>query len=172
MKPTPHSAAGPRRWLAHPWLTTVILVSWLLMQGSVAPVHWLVGAALGVLLPWLVHDFIDVPVAPMRRGGVALRLAGRVLLDIVLANLTVARIVLDPRRTPRPAWVTVAHPLRDPRAVVLLASIITMTPGTVSCVIDEELHTILVHALDAPDPQAVAADILQRYAKPLEEIFG
>jgi multicomponent K+:H+ antiporter subunit E len=103
--------------------------------------------------------------------GTMLRLAARVLADIVVANLSVARLVLSPWRQPRPSWVQVRHGLRDPRAVALLASIITITPGTVSCVVDEERGVILVHALDAPDPQAVADDILARYARPLEEIF-
>lgn len=172
MKPTPHTAAGPRRWLGHPWLSALVATSWLLLQGSLAPVHWLWAAVLGLLLPWLAHDFIDTPATPLRAAGALLRLAVRVLGDIVRANLTVARIVLDPRRQPQPAWVRVPYTLHDPRAVVLLATIITMTPGTVSCVVDEERRNILVHALDAPEPQAVAAEILERYERPLREIFG
>lgn len=172
MKPAPHGAGGPRRWFAHPWLSGVILASWLLLQGSLAPVHWLWGALLGVLLPWLAHDFIDAPCGPVRNVGAIARLAARVAWDIVRANLTVARLVLDPRRQPRPAWVQVESSLQDPRAFVLLATIVTMTPGTVSCVLDEERRRILVHALDADDPQAVAAEILERYEQPLKEIFG
>jgi multicomponent K+:H+ antiporter subunit E len=172
VKPAPHSVAGARRWLAHPWLTALIAVAWLLLQGSLAPVHWLWGLLLGLLLPWLVHDFIDLPVTPLRSLRPVARLALRVLWDIVRANLTVARIVLDPRRHPTPAWVRVHYTLQDPRGVALLASIITMTPGTVSCVVDEERRRILVHALDAASPDAVAAEILERYEQPLKEIFG
>lgn len=164
-------AAGPRRWLAHPWLTLVILTSWLLLQGSLAPVHWIWGAILGLVLPWLAHDFIG-PGSRVRAGVVLLRLVLTVLWDIVVANLAVARLVLHPGATPRPAWVRVHYTLQDPRAVVLLATIITTTPGTVSAVIDEERGQILVHALDAVDPQAVAADILARYERPLKEVFG
>lgn len=172
MKPAPHTAAGERRWLAHPWLTGAVLAAWLLLQGSLDLAHWIWGGALGLLLPWLAHDFIDAPPTPVRALRVVLRLAGVVLWDIVKANLTVARIVLDPRRQPQPAWLRVEYTLQDPRAVVLLAAIITMTPGTVSCVVDEERGHILVHALDAPDPPAVAAEILERYERPLKEIFG
>lgn len=172
MKPAPHTAAGERRWLAHPWLTGAVLAAWLLLQGSLDLVHWIWGGVLGLLLPWLAHDFIDAPPTPVRALRAVLRLAGVVLWDIVKANLTVARIVLDPRRQPQPAWVQVGYTLQDPRGVVLLATIITMTPGTVSCVVDEERRTILVHALDPGDPQAVAAEILERYEQPLKEIFG
>ena len=54
---------------------------------------------------------------------------------------------------------------------VLLATIITTTPGTVSCVVDDEAHEIWVHALDCGDPQEMAAQIKQRYEQPLLEIF-
>jgi len=172
MKAFPDSDRAParRRWLAHPWLSATILVSWLLLQGSLAPAHWIWGAILGLALPWLAHDFLG-PSSRLRAPGVALRLLGTVLWDIVVANLTVARLVLDPRRMPQPAWVRVPCTLQDPRAVVLLATIITTTPGTVSCVIDEDTGDILVHALDAADPDAVAREIIERYERPLKEIF-
>ena len=171
MNPAPHTPAGDRRWLAHPWLSAVILACWLLLQGSLAPVHWLWGAVLGLVIPWAAHDFIDTPVLPVRAGGALVRLVGRVLWDIVRANLTVARLALDPLRSPRPAWLQVDSSLEDPRALGLLATIITMTPGTVSCVVDEARRRILVHALDADDPAAVVAEILERYERPLKEIF-
>ena len=73
---------------------------------------------------------------------------------------------------PQPAWVPVALDIRDPRAVTLLATIITTTPGTVSCVIDEQRHEILVHALNCDDAQAMIDDMKNRYEVPLMQIFG
>lgn len=176
MKPPFHpegsrDPAGRRRWFAHPALSVVIAVSWLLLQGSLAPAHLLWAVILGLVLPWLAHGFIGEGLRP-RAPLVALRLGLTVLWDIIVANLTVARIVLDPRREPRPAWIRVPYSLTDPRAVMLLATIITNTPGTVSCLVDEKRREILVHALDAPEPQAVIDDILRRYENPLKEILG
>lgn len=170
MKPHPLATAAARRWLAHPWLSLLLAAGWLLLQGSLAPVHWIWAAVFGLLLPWATHDFLG-PSSGVRPSWRLLRLMLTVLGDIVVANLAVARLVLDPTRQPRPAWLRVRHGLEDPRAVVLLATIITTTPGTVSCVIEESCGEILVHALDATDPDAIAADIVQRYAAPLREIF-
>lgn len=171
MNTPPKVHAGPRRWLSHPWLSIVIGASWLLLQGSLAPVHWIWAAILGIGLPWLAHDFIG-PASRVRATPMILRLALRVVADVVVANIAVARLVLEPGRQPRPLWLRVRHGLEDPRAIALLATIITTTPGTVSCVVEEERGEIVVHALDAVDPEAVAADIVQRYALPLKEIFG
>lgn len=165
------SAPGGRRWLSHPWLSAVIAASWLLLQGSLAPAHLLWAAVMGLGLPWLLHDFIG-PGRPLHAPLVAVGLLAAVLRDIVVANFVVARLVLHPGVQPRPAWVRVRHTLTDPRGVALLATIITTTPGTVTCVVDEDAGELLVHALNAADPEAVAADILERYEKPLKEIFG
>ena len=79
--------------------------------------------------------------------------------------------MLHPGREPRPAWVRVPYTLTDARGIALLGAIITNTPGTVSSVVDENRREILVHALDAPDPEAIVAEILERYERPLKEIF-
>ena len=160
-----------RTWLAHPWLSALIAATWLLLQGSLAPAHLLWAVILALGLPWLLARFIG-PGSGVRSFGRAARLSGIVLWDIVVANLAVARLVLNPWRTPRPAWVRVRYTVSDPRGVVLLATIITTTPGTVSCRIDSARREILVHALDTTDPLAVEAEILARYDRPLKEIFG
>lgn len=160
-----------RRWLAHPAMSVVIAASWLLLQGSLEPAHLLWAAILGVLLPWAVQDFLG-PGRPLAGAGVAIRLVAVVVWDILVANIAVARVVLHPGITPQPVWVRVPYTLTDARGIVLLATIITTTPGTVSCVVDEARREILVHALNADDPDAVVAEILHRYERPLKEIFG
>jgi len=112
-----------------------------------------------------------LPAAPRIRWGLALRLVGVVLRDIVVANITVARLVLGPVARLQPAWITVPLTLTHPTAIALLASIITTTPGTVSCAIDEERHFIWVHALHCTDPAGMVADIQARYEQPLMAIF-
>ena len=46
-----------------------------------------------------------------------------------------------------------------------------MTPGTVSADVSAEGHALLVHCLDASDPDAVRDEIKTRYEARLKEIF-
>ncbi|MDP1741268.1 MAG: Na+/H+ antiporter subunit E [Polaromonas sp.] len=156
-------------WFARPGLSLLLATSWLLLQQTLAPFHLISAVLIGLLLPRLLGDFL---MAPSRlRFMPALRLVLIVLWDIVLGNIAVARLVLGPISRPQPAWVTVPLALRHPTAVSMLASIITTTPGTVSCLVDEERRHILVHALDCSDPAQMAADIKVRYEIPLLAIF-
>jgi multicomponent K+:H+ antiporter subunit E len=163
--------ARTKRWVPHPVLSLLLAAVWLLLQQSLAVAQLLTAGVLCLVVPWLVQGFIGTGARP-RRAGLALRLAAIVLWDIVVSNLTVARLVLSPRANPQPAWVRVPLDLRDPTAISLLATIITTTPGTVSCVVDDVQHEIVVHALDCSDAEAMAAQIKQRYERPLMEILG
>lgn len=166
-EPRPRASRG---WFSHPLLSLVIAGVWLLLQQSVRLPDLLAAAFIAVLVPRLVHGLLGGAVRP--RGIVTIgRFLLIVLWDIVVSNLVVARIVLTPGRVPRPAWVPVALELHDQMATTLLAAVITTTPGTVSCVIDEEGRVIYVHALDCDDPAALAAQIKERYERPLKEIF-
>jgi len=160
-----------RGFLPHPVLSVVLALGWLMLQQSLAPAQLITAAVLAWGLPQLVDGFLGDRLE-VRSWRAALRLTFIVLWDIVVSNIVVARIVLSPRSRPQPAWVPITLDIRHPTAITLLATIITTTPGTVSCIVDEQRKLILVHALDCDDAAAMAAQIKQRYEAPLKEILG
>jgi multicomponent K+:H+ antiporter subunit E len=156
-------------WLAHPWLSVLLGLTWLLLQRSLEPVYLLSAALIGLIVPRLLHGFLPqgghINIKPM------LGLTGVVLWDIVMSNIRVARLVLSPLTRMQPGWVVVPLTLRNPTAISLFATIITTTPGTVSCKLDEHKWVILVHALHCTDAPQMAADMKARYERPLLAIF-
>ncbi len=168
----PASAPGPARvWLAHPWLSVILAAVWLLLQQSVSVPNLLTAGVLALVIPRLFDGFLGEPTRP-RAVGTVVRLGCIVVWDIIMSNLTVARLVLNPKARPRPMWVEVPIDAQHPTAITLLASVITLTPGTVSCVVDEQRRRIWVHALDCEDAAEMAAQIKARYERPLMEILG
>jgi len=160
-----------RRVLPHPIASFFILLVWLGLHSSLAPLYLVSGVLLAVLLPGLLNRALDDPVR-IRRPWVALGLGAVVLWDIVVANLAVARRVLGPLGRLRPGFIEVPLDLAHPDAVALLASIIAITPGTVVADVDDGRTRILVHVLDLDDPGQLIAEIKRRYERPLREIFG
>jgi len=79
--------------------------------------------------------------------------------------------VIGPLHRLSPAFVEVPLDLRDPFVATLLASVVSLTPGTVAIDVDRQHWILLVHALDAPDPQALIDEIKERYEQPLREMF-
>jgi multicomponent K+:H+ antiporter subunit E len=160
-----------RRWLPHPLLAAVLAASWLMLTGERTFAHLLLGIALGVIIPLAISPFLEhLPKVLSARAAIALTL--RVTWDIVLANIAVSRLVLGPTGRLRPAFLHVPLALTHPQSIALLASIITMTPGTVSVTVNDGKRELLVHALDCADPEQTIAGIKSRYEQPLLEIFG
>lgn len=159
-----------KRLVRQPALSAVIFLLWTVLANAASVGALVVGAVLGVALPLATRSFW--PDAPrIARPGLILRLAGRVGVDILVANVAVARRVLGPIAKLRPAFVEVPLDLRDPFAATILGSIVSLTPGTVSIDVDQTRWVLVLHALDAPDPREVIAAIKARYEAPLKEIF-
>ncbi len=157
--------------LPHPGLSSFLLVLWLLLNNSAAPGHLVLGALLGVLIPLFTRRFWPERLG-LARPGLMLRFSGRVLWDILVANFAVARVVLGPRSAIRPAFVRVPLDIHDDFPVTVLASVVSLTPGTVSADIDAERRNLLVHALSVSDTEALVQDIKARYEAPIKEIFA
>ncbi|WP_439533207.1 Na+/H+ antiporter subunit E [Polymorphobacter sp.] len=164
-----------KRVLPFPVMTLLIILLWLALSPDPGRGTVLLALAIGLLLPLATRRFWPHP-PRLRRPGAALRLIGRVLVDIVTANVTVARQVLGPPARLRPAFFEVPLSLDDPFVATLFGGIISLTPGTVT--IDIEMATperpgrLFVHGLDVPDVAATIASVKSRYEAPLKEIFG
>jgi multicomponent K+:H+ antiporter subunit E len=152
-------------WFDHPVLSLLLGVSWLALSHSLALVHLLSAVLIGLIIPKLIGGFLKP--ADGLHWPSAVRLLGVVLWDIVVSNIAVARLVLGPMDKPTPLWIPVPLATSNARVNALFASIITTTPGTVSCVVDEKQGVIWVHALNGEDPAAMAQDTKQRYEAPL-----
>jgi multicomponent K+:H+ antiporter subunit E len=158
------------RLLPQPLTSAALFTFWLLAYNEITVGLVVLGAALAVAIPLVTDPFW--PEYPRRmRYAPLLRLLGVVLLDIVIANLRVARLILGPRARLRPAFFVVPVALRDPYPVTLLASIISLTPGTVSADLSADSRALLVHGLDVDDVPGTVSRIRARYERPLMEIF-
>lgn len=159
------------RLFPHPVLSLVIWLVWILLANEVSAGHAVLGAVLGFAIPRVTAVYW--PGRPrIRRPGTVLAYLGIVLKDIVVSNVQVAYLVLFRRgESLRSTFVTVPLDLRTGEAISALAGTITLTPGTVSADLSADGRTLLVHCLDAPDPDEVVATIKARYERPLKEIF-
>lgn len=154
----------------HPLLTILLTLVWCLLQGFTAGMA-VFGLILGIIIPILTAAYW--PHRPViRKPFKMLAYIALVIWDIVVANVEVALIVLFKSNAKmQPNWVTIPLDIRTPEAIAVLAGTITLTPGTLSADVSDEGHALLVHALDAADPDKVRDDIKSRYEARLKEIF-
>ena len=84
------------------------------------------------------------------------------LREFINSNLSVARVVLFSRREDiNPNFITYDVRGLNSWEIYLLSQCITLTPGTVTIDLIEEGSTLVIHSLDANDPDAVRQSIDQ-----------
>ena len=106
----------------------------------------------------------------LRKVSAGLRLSGGFFIELLMANLSVARTVLSPRLDVRPGILAYSTKLRSDVALTVLANMITLTPGTLTLDISEDRTTLFIHTLDCSDPEAVARRIRRSFETPLMEL--
>ena len=119
-----------------------------------------VGLAAGVLV-WARRSLS----APSAIGAAVLvgRIArfplfvGAVAREIVVGTWQVALVVVGVRRLSRPGIVAVPIGDRTPAGLAATALALTLSPGEVLVDIDRSRGVMLVHVIDAHDPDAVRA---------------
>ena len=156
--------------LPYPLRSIALLLIWLLLNQSLHPAHWALGALLAVALP-LAFSRLWPRITVVRNAGLALRLLGRLLADVVISNIDVARRILGPEAALQSRFMWMPLAIENPQGVAVLAAMITMTPGTLAVDVTPDRRWLLIHGLDISDEAAVLRSIRERYESPLREIF-
>jgi multicomponent K+:H+ antiporter subunit E len=161
-----------KRVLPYPTLSLFVLVTWLVLNQSVAPGHLLLGGALAVSLGFAFRR-LQPPPLRIRRRRLLLRLFVRVLGDILRSNLALLRIIVAGRsRSVTSGFVSIPLELTNPYGLAVLACIITATPGTIWMSYESQDRILLIHVFDLIDEDEWIRTVTDRYARPLQEIFA
>ena len=159
-----------RALVPSPLLSLALLVSWPVLNQSWSIGQWLLGAVLAFTIPWTTRNLRESrPI--LHRPGMILKLLAVFLHDIVVANIEVAIRILGPESKIHPRFVWIPLELKDPHAIVTMACIISMTPGSLSSELSEDHRYLMVHLLNVDDEVAAIAQMKARYEVPLIAIF-
>ncbi len=128
-------------------LGLVLFGVWLLLAGFFAPLLLGLGVLSCVIVLSIANrmDVIDREGVPIHLGWRILSYWAWLVVEIVKANLDVARRVLDPKLPIHPVLVRVKASQASELGQVIYANSITLTPGTVSMQVAG--GEILVHAI-------------------------
>ncbi len=152
-------------------LANVLLaVLWGAVTGSFTVLNLAFGFVLGAVALMLIRECTGGRgyLARLWRGGA---LAGLFLAELAKSATRVALMVASPRLAPHPAIIAYPLQVKSDLEIALLANLITLTPGTLSIDVSQDRRTLFIHCVDAPDPEAVIADIRLGFERRILEAF-
>lgn len=154
-----------------PFLSNILLaLSWMALTGTYTAGGFFTGVVVGFLVLWI---------ARRGRGTIGYlskirAVAGFILFfvrELVLANLRVAHDILTPRHHMTPGIVAVPLDVETDLEITVLATVITLTPGTLSLHVADDRRTLYVHAMYIDDPEALVRGIKEGFERRVREVF-
>lgn len=91
--------------------------------------------------------------------------------ELIVANLKVAFDIITPKDYMKPGIIAVPLDARTDLEIVLLANLLTLTPGTLSLDVSSDRKTLYVHALYVKDADSFRREIKDGLEKRLLEVL-
>ncbi|MDJ0942024.1 MAG: Na+/H+ antiporter subunit E [Kiloniellales bacterium] len=128
-------------------LGILLAIIWLTLSGFFQPLLLALGVVSCVAVVLIAHrmDVIDHEGHPIHLGWRILAYWVWLSWEIVKSNIDVARRILNPALPISPRLIRVTASQKSELGHVIYANSITLTPGTVSMLVQD--RTILVHAI-------------------------
>ena len=161
---------NPKPYIPNPLNFALLMAFWLLLTHRFTFGNFVLAAILAWLIPWGVSR-IRTAVTPVQKPLKFVFFMGLLLGDIIVSNIVVAKQVLGSPERLQPGFVVIPLDLTEALPITMLASTISLTPGTVSIEISEDQKSLYVHALHVTDETILIERIKHRYEQPLKEIF-
>lgn len=164
------------------WIVGIIFCAaiYSLALASADPIDFATGFLIGAGVAWLVGPFMrstqtnpETVIAPpfARRAIWFIPFIAAVLQSVVLGTFDVARYSLGLRKAEYEGIVAIPIGERTRSGVAVSAWATTLSPGTALVDVDWNADQILIHVIDARDPEAIRRDLQRFYDRFQRHVF-
>lgn len=94
-----------------------------------------------------------------------------ILFELVMSTFKVAKVTLSPRLKIRPGVIAVPIPGDTDVEIMLLANLITLTPGTLSLDVSSDKKVLYVHSIDIDHPDKLRTEIKANLERRIRKII-
>jgi multicomponent Na+:H+ antiporter subunit E len=147
------------------WNLLLALI-WLAMTGVFSSENFIFGIVLG-FLALLISRRVQSPTRLIK----TVELIGYFLYELVLANVRLAWDIATPSTRMRPGIIAIPLDVKTEMQILLLTSLISLTPGTLSLDISPDRSTLYVHVLYLSDPDTERQHIKQGFERRVLEVM-
>ena len=132
----------------------LIAIAWASVSGDFSGASLFMGFVAGYFALWAFSEIYGGPSYHRQMRAVANLFFG-FLWDLTVSCWQVAMAVLFRHHRGRNRFIRLPLSVQSEAGIMLLANLITLTPGTLSVDVAPDRQSLLIHAMFADDPQAV-----------------
>jgi multicomponent Na+:H+ antiporter subunit E len=147
-----------------------LALAWVAVTGDLSAGNLALGFGIGFLVLFFTAPILGTP-AYVRKVGQVLNLALFFVWELILANLRVAYEVLTPGYQLRPGVIAIPLDARTDAEIMLLTTLITLTPGSFSLDVSADRRQLYLHAMYIDDPDKVRRQIKDGFERRVLEVL-
>ncbi|OEH84583.1 cation:proton antiporter [Desulfuribacillus stibiiarsenatis] len=147
----------------------IVAIVWTLLQDEVTATRFIIG--------WIIGMLVLIPFRRMfikrlylYRVWAIIDLTLIFLREVLIANFTMAKMVLSPKLEIKPGFFAYPLEIKHEVQITVLAGLICLTPGTISVDVSDDNSTLYVHAIHLPECEKTIEDIKNLFEKRILEV--
>jgi len=152
-------------------LNILLAVVWQALTASFSLFGLISGFLIGYGALWLAQPLFGEVSPYFRRVYRVIRLVLFFLWELVISSIRVAGDILRPQGRSKPGIVEMPLDVGSDLEILLVTSLISLTPGTLSLDVSPDRKTLFVHAMFADDPEALVAELKHGMERMVKEAF-
>lgn len=141
-------------------LNIFLAIGWASLIGSFSLGSLATGFIVGYVALWVARPLFGESTYFWRVYRVV-RLAALFLYELVVSSLRVAWDVVTPAHLSKPGIIAMPLDAKGDTEILLVASLISLTPGTLSLDVSPDRKTLYVHGMFVEDPEALKQELKQ-----------
>lgn len=153
-------------------INLILALVWVALTDSLNLSGILVGYAIGFGALWLAKPLYGDDGNYFVRLFRSLHLVLYFFYELVVSSLRVAWAVIVPSSVKHPAFLTMPLDVKSDLEIMLVANLISLTPGTLSIDVSEDRSSLLVHAMFAEDPEAEVKGLKDGMERMVARVFS
>ena len=141
-------------------LNTILAFGWAALVGQFTLASLLIGFGVSYFTLWVARPLFG-DTTYFERVWRVLRLAVLFVYELVISSLRVVWDVITPSHLSRPGIIAMPLDAKGEGEILLVASLISLTPGSLSLDVSADRKTLYVHAMFVDDPETVRQGLKQ-----------
>lgn len=149
----------------------LLAITWAALQGEFSLANLLIGFVLGYLVLGALARGGVLPSTYGKKVNAAISLAVFLFYAFIIANIRMAIDVVRSKRHLSPGIVAIPLDAKSDYEILLLATIINLTPGTIAVDLANDRSVLFLHVMHVKSPDEVRAEIKGDFERRVIELM-
>jgi len=149
----------------------VLALLWCMMHSNFHPATFIFGYLLAWASTSMFKGIADYEIYRMNVWE-AIKLFIIFVKEMIVANIQIAYIIISPPMNIKPGLIEYPLDIKNEGAIVLLANMISLTPGTLSVDIATDRKHLYVHAMVMETPDQLKQQIKHTFERRIMKMLG